>query len=311
VTVEDDKENVYLRKQGKRVEAGAEPQTGIDVDGPAPSQFTEAPEPDSSPSSVSAEPVTSEPKDPKRYVNAGSITMGIFALSCVVLGAVQGFIPIFLFEGFAFAGLAWLCAVRWPVSDAVRGAILVASLLLAVLVGVTLDQDSLGPRYRYLSQGAVQYRVDEKAGRTDRLGTGGWFPVAFDKEAVDVIDVLHGNMFDIPLENNLTNGMWTPSLAWGRVCFNLSVASSSVFVLKGIDIEVSINKKGDAPPGKSNFYTDAQKTFDNTFPLSLHNEGGGLMVPGGTYLVCGSAPRDLSADETWSYSLKHFYGWKR
>jgi len=267
-------------------------------------------ESDSPTSGNSAAPVTVEQRSRLRHWNRGSITLGAFGLICFIISAVQGFIPIFLIAGLAFGGLAWLCAVRWPLSEGLLSVVLVSSLLVAGLVGVALDQDSFGPRYRYLSQGAAQYRVDEKAGRTDRLGTGGWIPVAFDREAVDVIDVLHGNMFDIPIYNNLTNGMWTPSLAGGKVCFDLSVANASGYILKGIDIELSVNKKSVATGGKADVGAAPPKAID-TFPLSLSNEGFGLMVPGGTYLVCGSAPRALSAEETWSYSLKHFYGWKR
>ena len=47
-----------------------------------------------------------------KFLNAGSITLGVVGLICLVLGAVQGFIPIFLIEGVAFGALAWLCPAR-------------------------------------------------------------------------------------------------------------------------------------------------------------------------------------------------------
>ena len=295
-TVGDDYGSLDLREQCDGLEAGAEPHTGMDVNAPTPSQSTETPEPDGSPASVSVAPVASAPKGPSRYVNAGSITLGIFALICVVLGAVQGFIPIFLIEGFAFAGLAWLCAVRWPVSEAVRGSVLVASLLLAALVGVTLDQDSFGPRYRYLSQGSVQYRVDERAGRTDRLGTGGWYPVAYESEAKEI------NLLDAIWNVNLTKGYWAGAIAGGDICFSLN--NSSGYVIDRITIEVKTEKKSEAGTEKDNSAAVNQEVI-------LKSYGGGLIGPGQNSMVCASSPRDLSADETWSYEFKSIYGWKR
>jgi hypothetical protein len=295
-TVVDDNENLHPSEKGERPEPGAEPQTRIGVDVPTPAPSPEAPESDNSPIPVSAVPATPAPRNLKRYVNAGSITLVIFGLTCMILGAVQGFIPIFLIEGLAFGGLAWLCAVRWPVSEGVRAVVLVASLLLAVLVGVTLDQDSFGPRYRYLSQGSVQYRVDERAGRTDRLAAGGWDPAAYDSEAKE-IDILAA-VFTV----TLTKGYWEPALSGGNICFSL--ANSSGYILDRIAIEVKTQKKNLAEAGK-----DGSAVLDQQ--LILKSYGGGLISPGRNSLVCASSPRDLSADESWSYDLKGFYGWKQ
>lgn len=186
--------------------------------------------------------VIQKAKSPARYANAGSITLGAAALICVVLGAVQGFIPIFLIEGVAFAGLAWLCAAKWPLGQSLHSVVLVGSLLLAGLAGVSLDQDTFGPRYRYLSQGSVQYRVDEKAGRTERLGNHGWYPVAFDSEAKEI------NALDAILTVNLTKGYWEPAIAGGDICF--TVSNSSGYILDRITIQVQTQKKNDANAGK-------------------------------------------------------------
>ena len=301
-TVEDNGESLRFREQGERPDVGADPQTGIDVDRPAPTPSQEAPEPDNSPVHVSVGPVTTDLKSPKRFANTGSITLGTFALICVVLGAIQGFIPIFLIEGFAFAGLAWLCAFRWPVSDSVRAAVLVVSLLLAVLVGVTLDQDSFGPRYRYLSQGTIQYRIDENAGRTDRLTNSGWYPVAFDKEAKEVPGV---NIFDPTIV--LTKGQWTSTLG-GQICF--SVNNSSDYIVDRVTINVTTQKQSDAATGKDSA-ENKYSGYGNQQVVVLKSYGGGFIGPGQSPLVCGSSPRDLSADETWSYTDMHAYGWKR
>ena len=238
----------------------------------------------------------------RRFANVGSITLAVIALFCMVIGAVQGFIPIFLLEGVAFGGLAWLCAVRWPVSAAVRGAVLVASLMLAVLVGVTLDQDSFGPRYRYLSQGAVQYRIDERAGRTDRLTNSGWYPVAFDKEAREVPN---DNMFDPKIV--LTKGEWTSTLG-GEICF--SVNNSSDYIVDRVTINVTTQKQSDAATGKDSA-ENKYSMYGNQQMVVLKSYGGGFLASGQNPLACGSSPRDLSANETWSYADMHAYGWKR
>ena len=153
----------------------------------------------------------------KSRLSVEAIALGVLAVTCIALGALQGFIPIFLIEGAAFGGLALLCIARRSMSVGLRSVVFVASVLLAGLVGVTLDQDTLGPHYRYLSQGSAQYRVDEKAGRTDRLGNGGWIPIAYDRDAHEIpidtnlIDQGLGSAGTIPL----TQGAWTPPSAFG------------------------------------------------------------------------------------------------
>ena len=240
--------------------------------------------------------VIEKAKSPARYTNAGSITLGAAALICVVLGAVQGFIPIFLIEGVAFAGLAWLCAAKWPLGQSLYSLVLVGSLLLAGFAGVSLDQDTFGPRYRYLSQGSVQYRVDEKAGRTDRLGNHGWYPVAFDGEAKEI------NALDAIWTVNLTKGYWEPAIAGGNICF--TVSNTSGYILDRITIQVQSQKKNDADAGKGDASALNQQ-------IVLKSYGGGLIGTEDTVLACASSPRDLATDETWSYSDVHIYGWKR
>ena len=212
---------------------------------------------------------------------------------CLILAAVQGFIPIFIIAGGAFAGLAWLCAVKWPLSSVPHSVVLVVSLLLAALVGVVLDRDTFGPRYRYLSQGGAQLRVDEKAGRTDRLYTGGWVPIAYDR-APQELDKL-----PLVFTVNMSDGVWgSPS---GRICF--TVDNKSEYVLNTIDIEASIGAKDE------NGFSKIDPT--KTATVKLRSEYGGLLSPGENTRMCGPAPRELSADETWSFTLQHYYGWKK
>jgi hypothetical protein len=252
----------------------------------------------------SAAPSTVDGRKRHQHANGGSITLGAAALICLVLSAAQGFIPVFLLLCLAFGGLAWLCAVWWPLSGGFHATVLAASLLLSTLVGVSLDRDSFGPRYRYLSQGSVQYRVDEKAGRTDRLGNGGWYPVAYDREAQQM--PANGPLTQI----ELTNGEWTPwsvSPLGGQICFLAKNASD--YILDRITISVRILKKTDAAAGQDSA-PDLYSRVSGP-QVVLKSYGGGLIAAGETRLACGSAPRDLSAKETWSYEYINAYGWKR
>jgi hypothetical protein len=207
----------------------------------------------------------------------------------------------------AFGGLAWLCAVKWPLSEGLLSVVLVSSLLVAGLVGVALDQDSFGPRYRYLSQGSAQIRVDEKAGRTDRLGSNGWYPVAFDKEAQEVPGLG-------VLLISLTKGRWSSTLG-GEICFTVSNPSSSRYIVDRVAIKVKTQtqtgnaaKDGAPTPNKYSMYVPNDQ---NDPEVVLRSYGGGLIRPGEEALACGSSPRDLSAGETWTYNDEHIYGWKR
>jgi hypothetical protein len=142
----------------------------------------------------------------------------------------------------------------------------------------------------------VQYRVDERAGRTDRLGTSGWYPVAYESEAKE-IDLLAA-IWTV----NLTKGYWEGAIAGGDICF--TVNNTSGYVMDRIVIKVKTQKKNGAEAGK-----DSSAGVDQE--VVLKGYGGGLISPGRDSLVCASSPRDLSPDETWSYDLKSVYGWKR
>jgi|ERR1017187_764066 hypothetical protein len=98
-----------------------------------------------------------------RYANVGAIIMGAFAFICGILFAFSGLTPIFLAEAVAFGALAWLCAVRWPLSQRVHAIVLICSLLIAGLVGVTLDQDIFGTRVRYPSVGPPRVQPSDQS----------------------------------------------------------------------------------------------------------------------------------------------------
>lgn len=232
-------------------------------------------------------------KSPARFANAGSITLGVAALICVVLGVVQGFIPIFLIEGVAFAGLAWLCAAKWPLRQSLHSVVLVGSLLIAGLAGVTLDQDTFGPRYRYLSQGPTELRVDEKAGRTDRLGSSGWHPVAFDKAA----EQLPSSDF-LAFDFALKDGHWGPNWPSGNeICFTFE--NPSGYVIKTLSVQIEVKDK------------DGKEAKDASQIVGLAREGGGLIDTGETSRVCAPAPGNFPEGGNWSYTYVGAYGWKR
>lgn len=267
----------------------------------------------------SAEPIASNEqkieklKSGVRYANAGSITLGLAALTCLVLGAVQGFIPIFLMIGVAFAGMAWLCAARWPRSQSLHALVLPTALILAGFVGVALDQDVLGPRYRYFSKGSTQYRTDEGSGRTDRLGSHGWYPVAFDKPAQE-IEGLDAARID------LINGKWShkdpylpytqPNLRFDGICFD--VVNSSDFTIDRIVLDIEIDKKNNGGTGNNEPSKESSETQSQTSQqVVITGFGGNLIAVGSTDQACAASPRDLADDEGWNYKIVHVYGWKK
>jgi hypothetical protein len=152
-----------------------------------------------------------------------------------------------------------------------------------------------------LSQGTVQYRVDEKAGRTDRLTNNGWYPVAFDKEAQEVPE----NVFSPSIE--LTKGEWTSTLG-GQICF--IATNSSDYIVDRITINVTNQKQSYTAAGKDSA-VNKYSMYGNQPMVVLKNYGGGLIGTRMTAFVCASSPHDLAADETWSYTNVHAYGWKR
>jgi hypothetical protein len=299
-----DKNNDMLEPQSEeRSEDRQAPETGAITDGTGlanspeggePRQFVwESLEPENTRPAASTAPVTEEAKSPSRYANAGSITLGTVALICLVLSAIQGFIPIFLIEGAVFGGLAWLCAAMWPLSQSLHSVVLIASLLLAGLVGVTLDQDTFGPRYRYLSQGSTELRIDEKAGRTDRLGSSEWHPVAFDR-AAEQLPPSNVSVFDFTLKD----GHWGPNWPNGdEICFTFE--NPSVYVIQKLPVQIEVKDK------------DGKEVKDASQIIDLAKEGGGLIDTGETSKVCAHAPGTFPEGGNWSYTDVQAYGWKR
>jgi len=257
----------------------------------------------------SAAPAADQPKSSLRHYNGGSITLGAFGLICFIISAVQGFIPIFLIAGLVFGGLAWLCAVKWPLSEVLLSVVLVSSLLVAGVVGIALDRDTFRPSYRYLTQGNSEIRIDEKNGRTDQLTNGGWQPIAFDHDAMQ-----------LPQDQNsriaLSNGEWKSFYSSGEVCFD--VLNSSDYVVKTIAIAVKVKDKA------GNEVEDLSDSRYSTMYIPNKPDGTpgepagttltssyGLLNTGGSDRVCKGKPRALADGETWSYTGTQAWGWKK
>jgi hypothetical protein len=242
----------------------------------------------------------SDPGRPK-YANSGSIVLTVFSLLCLIFGVMQGFIPIFLIAAIIFGGLAALCAFRWPLSISIHSVVLTTSLLLAGVVGIALGRDPFGPSYRYLTQGNTEIRINEKNGRTDRLTNGGWEPIAFDHNAMQ-----------LPQDENskitLSNGVWKSNYLSGEVCFDVS--NSSDYVVKSIAIVVTAKDKSG---------NEVKDLSDDPFSLYTSNGPSGTMLTstygllntGGSYHVCGNKSRALADGEIWSYTGMQAWGWKK
>jgi len=140
-----------------------------------------------------------------------------------------------------------------------------------------------GPSYTYLQQGNAQYRVDSAAGRPDRLGTGGWETVSFDRppESLQLNESLV----------SLNKGEWGPK----DICFEASNNSSAV--LQDIEILVSLDPK----PVDDNYWDDF---------ITLKRDAGGYLEIGKTSLFCSPAPRTFPSGSTWTYKLLSVTGWK-
>jgi hypothetical protein len=215
------------------------------------------------------DPHRSNESAPKpRRASFDSITLALIAFLCIVLGAVQGFAPIFLIVGVVFGLLGYLCFAKHPLSESLRTVVFVISLFLAGVVGVALDQNIFGVRYRYFSQGSTQYRADERAGRTDRLGTHGWVPVAFEKPAQVV--PMNGLLPAV----TLSSGNWIANGSNGKICFN--AANSSDYVIDRIAITVSLQNKSVIPQS-----------------VTLKSEIGAFIAAGDIDFVCGPGPSEM------------------
>lgn len=229
----------------------------------------------------------------QRRFGFDSYVLCVIALLSFVLGAIQGFIPVFLILSVLFGSLALLCFLKYRSMEPLRAFVLAASVLLAGVLGVALDQNTFGVHYRYFSQGSAQYRVDERAGRTDRLEANRWVTVAYDKPAQPIpmmgpfppITLNSGDWSSGPF-NNLSNN---------KICF--TAENSSNYVIDRIVVSVGLKNNSHLPQ-------------DVTLKSDM-----GLIEPGDTESVCGKGSPEIlsqiSATNSWVYSFGMAYGWRR
>jgi hypothetical protein len=140
----------------------------------------------------------------------------------------------------------------------------------------------------------VQYRVDEKAGRTDRLGSNGWHPVAFDK-AAEQLPPSDVSVFDFTLKD----GHWGPNWPNGdEICFTFE--NSFGYVIQKLPVQIEVKDK------------DGKDAKDVSQMIDLTKEDGGLIDTGETAKVCARAPGNFPEGGNWSYSTSYLIqGWKR
>jgi hypothetical protein len=250
---------------------------------PSPEAKTE---PLVTPAAPTDAPTVSMPNVPN--ANIGTFVFASFAVLSLVVSFVKGVVPIFIIEAGLWGGLAWYWNRKKPKSQAATAIVLLLAVVVVAAEGYSLLRKFEGPNYTYLQQGNAQYRVDNAAGRTDRLTSTGWTAVSFDRppEPIVVGDLIFGL--------TLNKGEWDPILK--QICFDAS--NNSDFVLQNFTIIVSLNPK----PADDNPFDDI---------VTLKGYGGGLLDKGKSSLSCGPAPKTYPAGSTtWSYVLSSGSGWK-
>jgi hypothetical protein len=216
--------------------------------------------------------------------NLGTIVFASFALLSLIVSFVKGIVPIFLVEAVLWGALALYWYKKKPTSQAATGVILLLAVAIAAGEGYLVGRQFGVKTYTYLQQGNAQYRVDNAAGRTDRLGTGGWEAVSFDRpaEPIPSADILW-------LAVEMSKGEWDFK---NEVCFDVS--NSSSYVLQEIVILITLDPK----PADGNVY------------VNLKRYGGAPLDKGKSGRFCGSALRAFPSGSTWSYTITSETGWK-
>jgi len=215
--------------------------------------------------------------------NLGTIVFAGFALFSLVVSFVKGIVPIFLVEAVLWGALALYWHKKKPTSQATTAIVLLLAVAVAAGEGYLVGRQFGVKTYTYLQQGNIQYRVDEAAGRTDRLGTGGWEAVSFDRPAEPIPSA------DVFLAVSMSKGEWAFN---NDVCFDVS--NDSGFVLQDIWIQITF----DPQPPEGNLF------------LNLKRYGGAPLDKGKSGRFCGSASRAFPSGSKWSYTITSEGGWK-
>src|SRR5437867_2676651 len=109
-----------------------------------------------------------------------------------------------------------------------------AAGILLVFSLAACNQSSPSPKYKYLSHGQTQIRIDEASGRTDRLTNNGWVPISFDSPSVDVPKEQLKR-----ISTTITPGDIFDRIA-GPLCY--TVDNESNYVLKEIFVSLPVRK---------------------------------------------------------------------
>lgn len=184
------------------------------------------------------------------------------------------------------------------------GPIFLMVSLLAVAIAATIAYvvgKGSRPGYTYLKEGTIQFRVDERSGRTDRLGSTGWEPFSYDSssEELPTSVVTLGN-------STWESGFSTPPP--GRICFDAHNHSGSV--VQDVKISISFDPKpADYPTGAGG---DPGNVDDFIFGeySTLKPDRENLLAAGKDGRVCGTAPRVFPTGAKWSYTVLRVRGWK-
>lgn len=227
-------------------------------------------------------------QDEKGGKEGAELSIGVwiflsFAILTLIATAIKGFVPLDLLEVAFWAGVAWFWHKKKIVSR--RSKIIVGIFAVLVAGGEGYSTGRYQTGYTYLQEGNIQFRIDKRFGRTDRLWSNGWKPVSFDRptDKINIIDAI----FQIPLTNTRWEGQ--------RICFD--VQNKSDYVIKSIALSVTITPKSpSATPTK--------------LSVLSHPEVYGLLDSGDDDRFFGTATT-FPVDAEWSYVVEEFTGWKR
>jgi hypothetical protein len=227
--------------------------------------------------------------------NFGTIVFALFAALSLMVSLVRGIVPIYLAESALWAGLAWYWYKKKLISPKVNLAVLLIAVFVAAGEGFMVGQQFGGESYTYLKEGNIQFRVNARLGRTDRLWNDGWEPVSFDKppEVIPSSEILS-------LVWSMSRGEWDGGILGtpGKICFDFQ--NNSSYVIRDISLHITLDPKP----------TDDTST-EFTDVTNLKREVGGLIDKGAEDRVCGDAPRSLPGGTKWSYEVTSAIGWKQ
>lgn len=147
-------------------------------------------------------------------------------------------------------------------------------------------------RYKYIKDGDTQVRIDERAGRTDRLTNIGWIPISFDKPSVKVPEtelkrvsatLIAKDIFDV--------------LDISKACY--TVDNDSQYVLKEVWIDLPVRE------------LSADKNKNVPLLIPIDSQSGGFAPVGGKFPMCYHGSHIEPNWDTRSASIVSATGWKQ